>query len=113
MNRITPFAVTALLLGSFAPAIAQAPAPPPANVCLNVQDIQRTEAVDDRTILFHMRGGKVWRNTLRTACPMLKVSPFTQKVTGDLVCSNAQFIHVNMTGNDCALGEFTPLPSPR
>jgi hypothetical protein len=44
---------------------------------------------------------------------MLKISPYTQKLNGDLVCSNQQFIHVVMTGNDCVLGDFTPLPDER
>ncbi len=114
MNLATPFAVAALLAVASAPALAQAAATPPANVCLNVRDIQRTETPDDRTVLFHMRDGKVWRNRLRTVCPMLKVSPFTQVLhSGDLVCSNQQFIHVMLTGDDCALGEFTPLAAQR
>ncbi len=33
---------------------------------------------DDKTIIFHMRDGKVWRNTLRTVCPMLRISPCTK-----------------------------------
>jgi hypothetical protein len=36
---------------------------------------------------------------------MLKVSPYTDKLTGDLVCANQQFIHLTITG-DCALGNF-------
>lgn len=113
MHRITPFAVVALLLASPAPAAAQSAAPAPATVCLNVNDIQRTEVPDDQTILFHMHDGKVWRNRLKTVCPMLKVSPYSQRLVGDLVCSNQQFIHVTLTGNDCVLGEFTPVAVQR
>ena len=114
MNLTTPFAVAALLAVASAPAYAQASATRPANVCLNVRDIQRTETPDDRTIIFHMRNGKVWTNRLRTVCPMLKVSPFTQVLhSGDLVCSNQQFIHVMLTGDDCALGEFTAMSVQR
>ena len=112
MHLVIPLAVAALLLASPALAAAGTAASPP-QVCLNVNDIQRTEVVDDRTILFHMYGGKVWRNTLKTVCPMLKVSPYTEKLIGDLVCSNQQFIHLTLTGNDCVLGDFTPLaPKP-
>ncbi len=114
MNRTTVFAVMALLATSSAPAFAQAPASRPANVCLNVRDIQRTETPDDQTIIFHMRDGKVWSNRLKSVCPMLKVSPYTQVLhNGDLVCSNQQFIHVNLTGNDCVLGEFAPVTAQR
>jgi len=111
MNLITPSAVAALL---FALSASAAAAPAPAKVCLNVSDIQRSETPDDRTIIFHMRDGKVWRNTLKTVCPMLKTSPFTQVLrSGDLMCSNQQIIHVTQTGNDCVLGDFTPLAAER
>jgi hypothetical protein len=114
MNLSTVFAAAALLLTSSALADAQPAAPRPANVCLNVSDIRRSETPDDRTIIFHMRDGKVWRNTLKTACPMLKTSPFTQVLhAGDLMCANQQVIHVTQTGNDCVLGDFTPLPAER
>ena len=85
----------------------------PPKVCLNVMQIQRTEVPDDRTIIFHMRDGKIWRNALKTVCPMLKTSPYSQILNGDLVCSNQQFIHVLMTGNDCVLGDFSPMPTQR
>jgi uncharacterized iron-regulated membrane protein len=104
---------SALVLMSSAGS-AQAPTAAPANVCLNVRDIQRTEVQDDRTILFHMRNGKVWQNRLRQLCPMLKTSPWAQVLHGgDQVCANQQFIHVIQTGNTCSLGEFTPAPADR
>ena len=114
MNLTTPFAAAVLFLAASAPSAVQAAAQSPANVCLNVHDIQRTETPDDRTILFHMRDGKVWSNKLRTVCPMLKISPFTQVLhSGDLVCANQQFIHVALTGDSCVLGDFTPLAAQR
>jgi hypothetical protein len=114
MNRITFFTAAALLAAFAGTAYAQAPASRPANVCLNVRDIQRTETPDDRTIIFYMRDGKVWSNRLKTVCPMLKVSPYTQVLrSGDLVCSNQQFIHVTLTGDDCVLGDFTPAAAQR
>lgn len=113
MKRITSFAAAALTLGLSVDVPVQAADSKPATVCLNVNEIQRTEATDDRTLLFHMRNGKVWRNTLRTVCPMLKTSPYTQVLNGSLVCANAQFIHVALTGSDCALGDFTPAPADR
>ena len=113
MNLAPPFAVVALLLAASADSQPAAPQQRSANVCLNVRDIQRTETPDDQTILFHMRDGKIWRNRLKMACPMLKVSPFTEKLTTDLICANQQFIHVALTGNDCALGDFTPLAEQR
>ena len=113
MNTMTPLAAAALLLGLSLDGQVKAADPTSAKVCLNVREIQRTETPNDRTIIFHMRDGKVWRNTLRAACPMLRTSPYTQKLNGDLVCSNQQFIHVNMTGDDCALGDFLPVSTER
>jgi hypothetical protein len=113
MNAVAPLAVSALLLGLCFDSGVKAADPSPPKVCLNVHDIQRTETPDDRTIVFHMRDGKVWRNTLRTACPMLRTSPYIQKLNGDLVCSNQQFIHLTLTGDDCALGDFSPAPAQR
>jgi hypothetical protein len=107
MKLKAPLAGAALVLASSA-GIAQAPAPAPATVCLNMRNIERTEVQDDRTILFHMRDGKVWVNRLRRVCPMLKTSPWTQVLHSDQVCANQQFIHVTRTGDTCALGDFTP-----
>jgi len=110
MNLIAPSALAALLLMASAPAIAQPAASRPANVCISVRDIQRTETPDDRTILFHMRDGKIWRNTLKATCPMLKISPFTEVLnSGELVCANQQFIRLTLTGDQCVLGDFTPV----
>jgi hypothetical protein len=114
MRFIPKAAIAGLLLLPTASAIAQAPPPNPGRVCLNIREVQRTETPDDRTIVFHMRDGKIWRNTLRQNCPMLRTSPYTQVLhSGDLVCSNQQFIHIAQTGDTCALGEFTPVnPQP-
>jgi len=108
MKLIAPLAGAAFVFASSAAIGVQAPASSPASVCLNARNIQRTEVQDDRTILFHMRDGKVWQNRLRQLCPMLKTSPYTQVLHNDQVCSNQQFIHVTQTGDTCALGDFTP-----
>ena len=110
MKFVSPIAGAVLVLASSAALDAQTPAAKSGTVCLNARNIQRTEVKDDRTIDFHMRDGKVWRNTLRQLCPMLKTSPYTQVLHNDQVCSNQQFIQVTQTGAICTLGEFTPLP---
>ena len=83
----------------------------PDKVCLNVREIQRTETPNDRTIIFHMRDGKVWRNTLRSVCPMLSISPYSQVLHTEQVCANQQFIRVAQSGYTCVLGDFTPVQS--
>jgi len=110
MNTVPSIGLAALLFAAATPAMAQPAASRPANVCINARDIDHTETPDDKTILFHMRGGKIWRNTLKTVCPMLKVSPFTEVLhSGDLVCANQQFIKLSLTGDQCVLGDFTPV----
>jgi len=113
MGFVATLAAAAVLLASSAAVEVQRQASSPAAVCLNARNIQRTEIQDDRTILFHMRDGKVWQNRLRRICPMLKTSSYTQVLHNDQVCSNQQFIHVTQTGDTCALGDFTPVNTSR
>jgi hypothetical protein len=99
-------ALALVFASSVTPVTVYAAAANLPKVCLNVTQIQSTEVPDDRTIIFHMRDGKIWRSALKAVCPMLKISAYSQILNGDLVCSNQQFIHVLMTGNDCVLGDF-------
>lgn len=102
-----------VLLAASEPQYTEAAAPNGANVCLNSHDVDHTQIISDRAILFHMRDGAIWRNDLRTACPMLSVSPYSEKLITDLICANRQFIHVALTGDDCALGNFSQVAPPR
>jgi hypothetical protein len=113
MRIIAPIAGAILVLATSAAVSVETPPSSPATVCLNLRNIQRTEVQDDRTILFHMRDGKVWQNKLRRVCPMLKTSSYTQVLHNDQVCSNQQFIHVTQTGDTCALGDFMPMNAVR
>ena len=114
MRSLSRPAIAAAMVLSMGPAVAQAPAQPAGHVCLSLREVQRTETPDDRTIVFHMRDGKIWRNTLKQNCPMLRTSPYTEVLqNGEMVCANQQFIHIMQTGNTCTLGEFTPLPPQR
>ncbi len=55
--------------------------------CINTSRIRNTHVVDDKTILFYMRGGDIYRNTLRFACPGLKrENRFSYKVTANRLC---------------------------
>jgi hypothetical protein len=40
--------------------------------CIIVSNIDQTEAIDDHTIIFEMRGRRVYRNTLPRECPGLE-----------------------------------------
>jgi len=100
-----------LALPGIASADEQAAPAPSNNVCLQVSSINYTQVVDDRTILYHMYGGKVWRNTLPRRCLDLKFeNGFTEVVHANEVCSHLQTIYVLRTHTPCMLGEFTLEP---
>ena len=79
------------------------------NICLNVTEIRSSQAVDNRTIVYRMKDGKVWRNTLATPCPELvsfSAGAYSQVLHTDYLCANTQEITVK-SGMVCRLGEFT------
>jgi len=82
-------------------------------VCLDAGHIDHTTVVDGQTILFYMRGGKIWKNTLPEPCPGLKFErAFSEEINGDVICSSMQMIRVMHTGAMCSLGPFTPYTPP-
>jgi hypothetical protein len=100
-------ASSALALSAAIPVQAQSTQG--GNVCLNVTEILRSQAVDNRTIVYHMKDGKVWRNTLAAPCPELmgfSAGSYSQKMHTDYLCANTQQITV-ASGMVCRLGEFT------
>ncbi len=97
-----------------APAFAQPAADrPSAPACINTMRIDHTSVPDRRTILFHMQGGKIWRNALVRDCPDLKTYGFSYSPTSShQICANLQAIRVIETGTVCMLGAFTPYEPP-
>lgn len=92
-----------LLLGVAAPASAR--------ICINYRDIKSNYSPNPKTILFHMRDGTVWRNTLQTPCPGLRFNGFSWVLhgVGD-VCEGQQTIRVIRSGELCFLGKFHKEP---
>lgn len=84
-------------------------------VCLRSYMIDRTEVVDARTILFYMRDGKIWKNTLINYCPGLKYNGFSYSPvpSSNTICGNMQTIRVLRDGTVCALGSFEPYTPPK
>jgi hypothetical protein len=104
---------TALCLSGLLLAGAQADPAKGNDVCLDAGHIDHTVVVDDQTVLFYMRGGRIWKNTLQRQCPSLKFEQgFSEDIRGDEVCSNRQMIYVLQTGTSCSLGAFTPYTPP-
>ncbi|HTW36023.1 MAG TPA: hypothetical protein VMD53_15500 [Rhizomicrobium sp.] len=115
-------AAAGLLVIAFAlPALAQNAGPPanskPQQICLGpfispTGDILRTKVVDPQTILFYMRNGKIWKNTLRAPCRGLEFHGFSFVTHYTELCSNSAAIQVVVTGEVCQLGYFTPYTAP-
>jgi hypothetical protein len=91
-----------------------APAPRTGvGVCLRPFDspqdtINHTHVVDPQHILFYMRDGKVWLNTLKGPCRGLMFHGFSFVTPEDEVCGNSTPIRVVESGEACTLGPFTP-----
>ncbi len=105
IHRALALAVSCAVL---APAVALAANAP---MCINVHDVDRTEVKDAKTILYHMRDGKTWRNTFKTSCPQLANGDkvYTEVFhTTDQICANSHQLKVRLTGDYCTLGEFSP-----
>lgn len=102
------------LAGALAlPAWAQPASGTAPNVCIDILRIDHTRTPDDRTILFYMKDGKIWKNTLPNRCSGLPYYGFVYEPTPPhQVCSNFETIRVLRAGSVCMLGAFTPYTPP-
>jgi hypothetical protein len=92
---------------------ASAAAAKDADICLSARDIDHTTVPSDSEILFYMRDGKVWKNTLKRKCTGLHFEQaFREDITADAICSNRQVIQVANRETPCFLGTFTPYSKP-
>ena len=78
--------------------------------CLPLIQIDRSDVVDDQNILFHMRGGKTYLNTLPYRCPRLGFEEsFSYRTSINQLC-NVDIITVfdptGFHGPSCGLGTF-------
>jgi hypothetical protein len=84
-----------------------------ADICLSARDVDHTSVLSDNEILYVMKNGKIWRNTLRKTCPGLRFEhAFSETIIADGICSNRQMITVVNRGTPCFLGAFTPYTPP-
>ena len=98
-----------------APATDAPPAETAGNgVCLPTAQIDHTEIVNESAIVFFMKDGKTYMNSMRIPCPSLKMEDgFAYTADVAEVCSNSQTIRVLRSGNFCELGQFTPFQPPK
>jgi hypothetical protein len=110
--------VAPLSLGFAGPASAQDDEPfdrTPEH-CLSLARVDRTRVLDDQTILFYMRGDRVYRNFLARKCPGLaEQNRFSyESRTGrlcnvDTVTVLEQWAGRLEAGFTCRLGDFHPI----
>jgi hypothetical protein len=111
------------LLASSAMAETQVTAPakiPGTQSCLLLSSIDSSQVLDDKTIIFRMRGGKqrYYKNTLPYKCPGLGFQQaYSHKTSLNQLCS-VDIITVLETGGglhegaSCGLGSFEPYTPP-
>ena len=84
--------------------------------CIMPSRIDRTEVIDARTVVFHMRGRDAYVNRLRTDCPRLvREKRFSYDVRTNRLCSVDSITVLEWWGTglsrgmSCGLGEFYPI----
>ena len=95
---------------------AQEDEPGVARSCVQMASVRRTRIVDDRSILFYLRGGGVYHNQLGSQCHGLKrEGRFTYDVVRGELCASAQIAVLRELGGRwmptavCQLGLFVPI----
>jgi hypothetical protein len=84
--------------------------------CIALMRLDKTEVIDDRTIIFHMRGGRIYLNHLARECPGLKREErFMYSPTSNRLCDVDQVTVLEQwgfgltRGFTCSLGMFHPI----
>ena len=84
--------------------------------CINTRNIRGTDILDERTILFRMRGGDYFVNYLRHDCPgLVREERFSYRTSGGRLCQVdtirviEQFGGFIQEGMSCGLGVFYPI----
>jgi len=100
-------------LGPAAPAAAEEPeARSFRDSCISINQIRRTEIVDDQTILFHMRGGRIQKATLAFRCPSLRFyGTIRYEVYTNRLCARVDTI-ISRSGSHCPIAEIEDYVAP-
>ena len=115
---LAPFAVAACTETGPADRPAVSPAAKivgEAENCIPLAQIRETRIRDDWTIDFISNGDRVWRNTLTSRCPGLKVNDGITYETSLTQLCNTDIVYVLETagglhrGPACGLGMFVPV----
>ena len=84
--------------------------------CVDTRRVVRSEVVDDQTILFYMRNGVIYRNTLPKRCrPLAHEERFSYSTRSSRLCYFDRITIVYdhgsglTSGPSCALGRYYPI----
>ena len=84
--------------------------------CIQLDRVSRTEVIDDRTLIFHMRSCQIYLNYLERECPRLASEErFMYSPTGNRLCDIDTITVLERwgfgltRGFTCGLGEFHPI----
>ena len=85
--------------------------------CVDKSRLEGPQIIDDKTLIYHESGSRLWRNNLIGACPGLKpMDTLIVDIYGTSLCRNDRFRAVtpglSIPGPYCRLGKFTPYDKP-
>jgi hypothetical protein len=87
-------------------------------LCISSRDIDDTDAVTDRVVLFHMKNGRTYRSDLPMACPRLDRpnTAYSHRSITDRLC-NVDVIQLfdpvgGFSYGSCQLGKFVEYELP-
>ena len=113
---VTPFAMGLLLTAATPITTVAEEHASEAEHCIPISRIQSTDIVDDKRILFYMRGDDVYLNELPHKCPGLKFeetimyrSSVGQLCDMDIVTVMMDVAFGFQPGASCGLGMFQPI----
>lgn len=117
MKQSTTLLLLSMLALPFVPAAWSQDAAGEARRCLPLLRIDRTEIIDDQTIVFHMKGDDIFVNELDRPCNRLeREGRFTYRTSTGQLCSTDRISVLEnaglgglQEGFSCGLGSFRPV----
>ena len=87
-----------------------------AERCVDMRRIDRTHILDDKNVLFYMRGGDIYLNHMPRRCNGLRTADtFMYRTSGSRLCDLDMITKLDRFGSrfqpgiSCGLGLFTPV----
>lgn len=104
-------ALAAVLMTSVAQAGTETAPMASGPACIQSELVDHTHTLNPKTVLFYMRGGKVWQNDLQASCNGLAFHGFSVIGHNSEICGGTG-ITVLESHEVCQLGKFTAYVPP-